>query len=627
MKSSGLLIGAILLSCGVSFVARAQSFEVTEASIADEQKAMSEGRVTSKALVEAYLKRIEAYDHQGPKLNSILTINPNAVREAEALDRERTQKGSRGPLHGIPVIVKDNYSTTDMPTTAGTIALLGFVPSIDAFQVKKLRDAGAVIVAKSNLHELATGITTVSSAGGQTLNPYDPTRNPGGSSGGTGAAIAAGFAAAGMGTDTCGSIRNPSSQNNLVGLRPSKGLSSIAGIVPLSTTQDVGGPLARSVSDLAAILDATIGEDPADKATHLKAGQTRPNFAQALRPGALTGARLGTLEQFFPGQGDDQEVTRVARAAVTEMEKAGAVIVKVSLPELNADSQGLSLIGMEFKEDLADYLAHSGNPPVHSLDEIFNRGLFNIALEQGLRRNVESKGRASDEYPKVMEKRAALAEVILKAMNEQQLDALVYPTLKRRPAKIGDPQGGSNCQLSPSTGFPALSVQGGFTNDGLPIGIELFGRPFDDAKMVALAYSYEQATHHRKTPFLTPALGSRTRIPAMTWKANGASAGSAGKVAATFTFDQTTGELKYQLAATGFPADDIRAATIHRVTANQTGPEIALLANHDFRNLTGSDTLSGVDGEKLMSGGLYLLVLTKSSGSNVRIALTPAAQH
>src|SRR5260370_26344171 len=193
---------------------------------------MTEGRTTSKALVQAYLDRIQVFDHRGPRFNAVITLNPNALREAEALDHERAAKGPRGPLHGIPVIVKDNYSTADMQTPAGTMSLLGFVPSKDAFQVQKLREAGAVILGKSNMHELASGITTVGSAFGQTLNPYDPSRNPGGSSGGTGAAVAASFAAAGMGSDTCGSIPIPASVNNLVGLPPTKGLSSITRIVP-----------------------------------------------------------------------------------------------------------------------------------------------------------------------------------------------------------------------------------------------------------------------------------------------------------------------------------------------------------------------------------------------------------
>jgi len=624
MPESRLLFACALVACS-AVCGLAQTFEVMESSIADEQKAMTEGRVTSRALVEAYLRRIEAYDRQGPKLNAILTVNPNAIQEAEALDRERAQKGPRGPLHGIPVIVKDNYSTTDMPTTAGTIALLGFIPSIDAFQVKKLREAGAVILAKSNLHELASGITTISSAGGQTLNPYDPTRNPGGSSGGTGAAIAASFAAAGMGTDTCGSIRIPSSHNNLVGLRPTKGLSSIAGIVPLSVTQDVAGPLARSVTDLATMLDATIGEDPNDPATHLKPGQTRPNFTQALESGALKGARIGTLEPLFGGSGDDPDVSRVVRAAVDEMKKAGAVIVSVPMPELNADLEGVSLIGFEFQEDLRNYLASSGNPPVHSLAEIVDNGLIHFSLEAGMRRDLESKGRDSDEYRKAMAKRAALMDAMLKAMDDQQLDALVYPTLKRHPTRTGEPQGGSNCQLSPATGFPAISMQAGFTPDGLPIGVELYGRPFDDAKLVSLAYSYEQATHHRRAPELTPALGSRTSVPAVTWQSSVSVPGSPARISGNFTLDPTTGELKYRITTAGFPPGEIRYATIHRVTKDENGPVIALLSNHPFVSLSGSDMLSGTDMEKLRAGALYLRVATKSQNSgSIRMTLKAA---
>src|SRR5579871_1325076 len=331
----------------------AQTFEVAESTIAEEAKAMSEGRITSKALVQGYLDRIAAFDHHGPRLNAIITINPKALLEAEALDRERTSKGPRGPLHGIPVIVKDNYSTADLQTTAGSIALLGFVPANDAFQVRKLREAGAVILGKSNLHELASGITTTGSAFGQTLNPYDPARHPGGSSGGTGAAIAASLAAAGMGSDTCGSIRIPSANNNLVGLRPTKGLSSIAGIVPLSTTQDVGGPLARSVADLAVMLDATIGEDPADPATHLPAGQTRPKFADHLQPGALNGARIGVLEPLFGDAADDREVIGVVRAAIEELKKEGATAMPVPMPELTAALDGSAVINAEAKEDFA----------------------------------------------------------------------------------------------------------------------------------------------------------------------------------------------------------------------------------------------------------------------------------
>jgi Asp-tRNA(Asn)/Glu-tRNA(Gln) amidotransferase A subunit family amidase len=419
-----------------------------------------------------------------------------------------------------------------------------------------------------------------------------------------------------MGSDTCGSIRIPSSHNNLVGLRPTKGLSSIAGIVPLSETQDVGGPLARSVPDLAAMLDATIGEDPNDKATHLTGA--RPDFTQALRTGALNGARIGTLEPLFGGPGDDQDVNRVVRGAVEEMKKAGAIVVPVTMPDLNAQLENVSLIIYEFKEDLRNYLAQSGNPPVHSLQEIVDNGLFHFSLEAGFRRDLETKGRDSDEYRKTMDKRAAVAAQILKVMDEQHLDALLYPTIKRKPARIGDPQGGSNCQLSPTTGFPALSMQAGFTPDGIPAGVELFGRPMDDAKLVTLAYSYEQATHHRRAPALTPALGAAKSISLLTWKAS--NRGISGE----FTFNPVTGDLQYKLAASGFTKDEILATTLHRVVKDKTGPVIALLSRHPFVTLLGTETLSSIDAAKLHSGDLYLQISTRSDISQgIRIPLTP----
>jgi len=603
----------------------AQSFEVAEVSIADEQKAMTEGRVSSKDLVEAYLKRIDAFDHRGPRLNALITLNPNSLREAEALDRERAAKGPRGPLHGIPVIVKDNYSTADMQTTAGTLALIGFLPTIDAFQVRKLREAGAVIIGKSNLHELASGITTVGSAFGQTRNPYDPLRTPGGSSGGTGAAIASSFAAAGMGSDTCGSIRIPSSMNNLVGLRPTKGLSSIAGIVPLSVTQDVGGPLARSVTDLATMLDATIGEDQDDPATHLPAGQSRPKFMEALQTTALKGAHVGTLEPLFGAAGEDQEVNRIVRASIEEFKKEGAEVASVPLPELTSALAGSSVINTEFKEDLANYLAKSGNPPVHSLEDIVNGGLFHVSLAAGMPGRLGSKGRDSREYKLALAKRAAIQQIILKLMEDQKLDALVYPTLTRKPAMIGDAQGGSSCQLSASTGFPAISMPAGFTADGLPIGVELLGRPFDDAKLVSYAYAYEQATHHRRPPARTPPLHGASTVPLMTWQSSVDAPESKSTLSAKFTFDSTTNELTYNITAAGFPESAILAATIHRVDKGGTGPVIAVVSNHSFQTVAGSETLSDPDRERLMSGGLYLRIASRSpSTNNMRLSLQPS---
>lgn len=257
----------ILLLCTSSAINAQTQFDVFEASIPEIRSALEQGRLSSVQLVQQYLDRIQAYDRQGPRLNSIVRLNADALDIARALDEERQRTGSRGPLHGVPIVVKDNYNTDDMPTTGGSVALANFVPSENAAQIDKLIQAGAIILAKTNLHEYAYGITSIGSLLGQTRNPYDPRRVPGGSSGGTGAAVAASFAAAGFGSDTCGSIRIPSAFNNLIGLRPSKGLSSIYGILPLSHTQDVAGPLARSAEDLAIILDVVIGYDARDEAT------------------------------------------------------------------------------------------------------------------------------------------------------------------------------------------------------------------------------------------------------------------------------------------------------------------------------------------------------------------------
>ena len=256
--------------------AAAASFDVSEKSISDLQAALTAGQISSVDLVHAYLERIAAYDQQGPALNAVLYLNPNAVQMAADLDAERATRGARGPLHGIPVLLKDNYDTYDMPTTGASLALRGAVPAYDAFQVGKLRDAGAVLLGKVNLHELALGLTTHSSLAGQTLNPYDLSRAPGGSSGGSAVAVTANLAAFAMGTDTEGSIRVPSSHNNIVGLRPSAGLSSRQGIIPFGHTQDTGGPMARTVSDIALVLDATVGYDPVDEVTVTGSGRIRP---------------------------------------------------------------------------------------------------------------------------------------------------------------------------------------------------------------------------------------------------------------------------------------------------------------------------------------------------------------
>jgi amidase len=350
-----LLLLAAASSLAAQPPARQPDFDVTEATIAELQAAMSQGRRTSEQLVAAYLARIAAYDTGGPRLNSMIRLNPAARREAAALDVERASGRVRGPLHGIPIIMKDNYDVAGLATSGGSLALATNVPAADAFIVRRLREAGAVILGMANMHELAAGITTISSLGGQTRNPYDPRRCPGGSSGGTGAAIAASFAAVGWGSDTCGSIRIPAAHNNLYGLRPTQGLASRSGIIPLSHTQDVPGPLARTVTDLAIALDFTVGADAADSGTRALAGRGVPRFVDSLSATALRGARLGILRNYFTDI--DAEIADSVRAATQAMKAAGAEIIDVTIADFDSLLAGSGVIPLEFKFDLGDYLA------------------------------------------------------------------------------------------------------------------------------------------------------------------------------------------------------------------------------------------------------------------------------
>jgi len=479
-----------------------------EATIPALQADLAAGRVTSAQLVDAYLARIAAYDHQGPSLNAMIAINPNARRDAMALDKERREGRVRGPLHGIPVLIKDNYGTTDMPTTGGSIALAGFVPSREAFQAKKLRDAGAVILGKTNLHELAAGITTVGSMVGQTCNPYDPTRMPGGSSGGTAAGIAASYAVIGWGSDTCGSIRIPSALNNLFGLRPTKGLSSVAGIIPLSHTQDVPGPLARTVMDLAIGLDATIGPDPADPATQILNGRSLKGFVNSLDAGSLKGARFGVLASFFGSLLEDQEAAGIVRSALDQMKARGAELVEVAIPGLDSLVLRASVIDYEFKPDLEDYLAATPNAPVSGLQDILDRGLYHAALEATFRRRNANGTRDSEAYRAALARRDQIRKMVVAAMDSLHLDAIAYPTSRRKATIIGQPAPPTNCQLSAVTGLPAISMPAGFTPDSLPVGLELLGRQLSDMSLVSFAYAWEQAVHPRRPPRLTPPLAN-----------------------------------------------------------------------------------------------------------------------
>jgi len=593
------------------------TFDVIEKTIPELQDAMTRGEVTSKDLVAAYLARIAAYDHTGPALNAFVTVNARALEAADALDRERAASGPRGALHGIPIAVKDNFETADMPTTGGSIALAGFMPGRDAFQVQKLREAGAVIIGKTNLHELAAGITSISSLGGQTRNPYDLARNPGGSSGGTGAAVAANFAAGGMGSDTCGSIRIPSANNNLVGLRGTLGLSSRRGIIPLSHTQDIGGPLARTVTDLAIMLDATVGPDEGDPTTAAAKGHVPGSYRDALKPDALKDVHIGALRNLFGAAPEDNEVNTLVRKALDAMKAAGAQIEEVTIPGLDDLVRGSSLINAEFKFDLMDYLAPFANAPVHSLGDILDRGEYDKALETMFRARNRPESRESDEARRARIKRAAVRDLVRAAMEELKLDALAYPPLARKAAVLGEPQsGGANCQLSASSGLPAISMPAGFTDDGVPVGIELLGREWSEPQLLGAAYAYEQAAHPRRPPSTTPALVDGKPPAVRTLVV------TAGPVRTTFVFDVTTRRVKYDVM-TMAGADSAIAAAVHRANESGNGPVVFRLLDGMGKPVPGDATLGAADASAFESGKLYIEVTTRS-GAHQRAKIESA---
>jgi amidase len=591
-------------------------FDVMEKSIHELQAAMEAGRVTSRGLVEIYLARIAAYDKQGPALNAMVALNPQALSAAEKMDAERKAGRVRGPLHGIAVVVKDNYETLEMPTTVGSIALASFHPASDAFQVQRLKNAGAVIVGKTNMHELASGITNIGSSGGQTRNPYDLGRNPGGSSGGTGAAVAANFAVAGMGSDTCGSIRNPASHNNLVGLRGTRGLSSRTGIVPLSSTQDIGGPIARSIADLAILLDATVGADPADAVTSASAGHIPKSYRDALSSDALKGSRIGVLRSLFGTAPEDQEVTVVVNKALEAMKKAGAETIDVAVPGLDDLLRDSSLINAEFKFDFADYLARQPNAPVRSLGEILERGLYHAALESSLRMRNAVEKRESEPYRRAMIKRTAIRQAVEAVLQEHRLAALVYPTLRRKPARIGDGQPGSNCQLSAASGLPALGLAAGWTDDGLPIGIDLLGAAFNEPQLLALGYAFEQAAKVRQAPFSAPALvGGKAPAPKRLTGAFG-----------EMVFDATTSRLTYKLDVDPLRRDGVTAVWVHRASDGKPAAALHQLFGGAATAPTGTVTFSYSDRRDLAAGQLVLRVYSRhapSGGEAVKLTFPP----
>lgn len=576
--------------------AKQQDFDVYELSIPELQAAMERGETTSEELVQGYLKRIEAFDRHGPKLNAMIHINPNATRIARALDLERASKGSRGPLHGIPMVLKDNFDTFDMPTTASAVALAGFTPPDDGYQVRKLREAGVVFIGKTNMHEFARGIETISSSGGQTLNPYDPRRNPGGSSGGTATAVAASFAATGMGSDTCGSIRIPAANNNLFGLRVTQGLSSRDGIIPLSHTQDVGGPLARSMIDLVTVLDATVGPDSADPQTAEAASHIPGSYSEFLSTKALHGARLGLLSWHLKTSSPFGEVSGVIHRAAEVMAGNGAEVIEVNIKDLDSMLRVTSVIDQEFGFDLEDYLEQSG-APVSTLEEILQSGQFHAALEKRYRRSLGLEENSA-KYRERLANRQVVKQILLGAMAEHELDALVYPTIRVKPVFVGESQYGSLCRIAAHSGLPAITLPAGFTADGLPVGVELLARPFEEGQLIAFGFAYEQAIKPRRPPARTPSLVNDV----LSYPFELDSPRARGRL----LFDRPTQTLNYELRFSGLKDRDILDIKIHRGAAGEKGPVIELLG----KARKNSVPIRNEDIDKLLAGHLYLVVYT-----------------
>ncbi|MHA6247424.1 amidase [Pontibacter sp. CAU 1760] len=479
--------------------------QVEEATIAEIQQAFQDGTCTCEQLVTTYLNRIKSYD-KPTKLNAIIVTNPEALATARQLDQEYAQTGKLRKLHCIPVIVKDNYNTAGLQTTAGSLALKGFAPSDDAHQVKALKEAGAIVLAKSNMAEWAfSPKVTISSIAGETLNPYNLAYVPAGSSGGTAAAVAANFGTVGLGTDTGNSIRGPSSHNALVGFRSTLGLTSRSGIAPLYLRNDVGGPMARTVEDATKVLEVIAGYDPADPLTEYSESKVPDNYTQFLKKDGLKGARIGVLRTLSEKDPDPQ-VKALFEQAIADLRRLGAVVVdSVEVPDFEQLRQNQWCA--VFKQDINQYLFSLGDgAPVTSLEEVIKSGKYAPYIAESLKQEFSQEDetgedRCSDAYTDA--RRIAFREAVVATMDRYQVDALIYPTWNNPPAKVGDEKGykGDNSQIiAPHTGQPAFTVPMGFTYENLPAGLQFLGRMFDEPALIRLTYAYEQGTKHRKPP-------------------------------------------------------------------------------------------------------------------------------
>ncbi|MDK3023773.1 amidase family protein [Cupriavidus taiwanensis] len=490
-------------------------FSVVEATVASAHAAMRDGTLTARQLASRCLDRIAAYDQRGPALRSILQVHPRALEQAERIDAiaARHSQQPAGPLQGIPVLVKDNIECAGMATTAGAECLRGNLCANDAFVIRRLREAGAIVLAKTNLHELASGGETVSTLGGQTLNPYDLTRTPGGSSGGTAAGIAASFGVLGLGTDGVNSIRSPASANSMVGLRPTMGLISRAGLVPCGLTQDTIGPITRTVADTALMLDVIAGHDPADPVTNEGAGHIPASYAASLDRDGLKGARIGVLRHFFGGQDVHAPVNAVMQQALAIIAAQGAELVDIDDAICPDELLASTLVHhYEMERDLDAYLSRlAAGVPVKSMKDIISAGGVHPSVAGTLATAVALSGQQG-EYRARMQRQQSLRQWLRDLMARHRLDALAFPHQRRLVVPVGETQAERNGVLASATGFPAIVIPAGFSApdrnapQGVPVGLEFFGLPFTEPVLLRLAFSAEQALLARRAPHSTPPL-------------------------------------------------------------------------------------------------------------------------
>jgi amidase len=500
-------------------VAATKTFTLEETTIDKIQAAYSEKTLTCVELVQSYLDRIAAYDQKGPALNSYAAVNPAALTEAAALDDAFKKSGKlSGPLHGIPVAVKDQAETKGIPTSFGSIALKGYVPKEDSTLVVKLKEAGAVILGKTTLPDFATSWFGYSSASGETKNPYDLARDPGGSSAGTGAAVAANLAAVGIGEDTGGSIRVPASFDNLVGVRVTPGLISRKGLSPLVVFQDTAGPMGRTVKDTAMLLDAIVGYDPQDPYTAAFAiAGHKGSYAQNLDANGLKGTRIGVLREAFGSDSDPDcaQVNKVIRAAINAIAAAGAEIIDVSLPNLMDFIIGTSLYITHSRHDINAFLARNPDFAYSSLDAIYKDGKYHKNLD--LIKDImtgPAKPEDDPEYYRKLAARDAFQRAVVNIIAGNKLDGICFPSCRVLPPTRQELNDGhwtvltfpTNTLIAAQTWLPSICLPAGFSSAGIPVGLEMVVLPYHEPDLFRLGYAFEQATHHRRPPASAPAL-------------------------------------------------------------------------------------------------------------------------